>query len=81
MPPTDPRWLALTPEDIETEYLAHQYAEHGIPDEVEDENFDENLAELEAQMTGNPAASAADAPIVVDLGGDDFEEVINDKRN
>lgn len=62
----------MTPEDVEAEYLAHQYAEHGIPDEIEDENFDANVAAFEALMTGRPPLSDGD---------DAFEEVINDQRN
>lgn len=71
--PTDPRWLEMSPEDVEAEYLAHQYAEHGVPNEIEDEDFDEHMAELEAQLEGDPDPGAG--------GEDDFEEVINDKRH
>lgn len=67
--PNDPRWLELSPEDVEAEYLAHQFAEHGVPDEIEDEHFDEHLDELESQLAAGGE------------GADDFEEVINDKRN
>lgn len=38
--PTDPRFLAMTPEDIEAEYWAHYYYENRSVEEVEDEDFD-----------------------------------------
>lgn len=66
--PTDPRFLAMTPEDIEAEYWAHEFAEHGIQEEIEDENFDENLEAMER-----------DAGIPSD--DDDIEEVINEQWN
>lgn len=71
MPPTDPRFLAMTPEDVEAEYLAIQYAEKGIPDEIEDVHFDEHLEELESDL-GVLTPSPHD--------DEDFEEVINDHR-
>ena len=40
LPPNDPRYLELTSEQIMAEYWAHQYAEKGIQDEVEDDDFD-----------------------------------------
>lgn len=41
LPPTDPRFLALTPEDIEVEYWAHQYFEKpDSAEEFEDDDFD-----------------------------------------
>lgn len=43
--PTDPRFLALTTDEIETEYWAHFYHENDGKDEVEDEDFD-----LEAEI-------------------------------
>lgn len=78
--PTDPRFLELTPEDIEAEYLAHQYAKNGVPDEIEDENFDAHLAEWESDLGVD--GNAAGKQVEVSLGDDDdIEEVINDKRN
>lgn len=58
----------MTPEEIEIEYWAHEFAERGIQDEIEDENFDDNLDAMERQLSQNTSA-------------DEFEEVINDKRN
>lgn len=78
MAPTDPRWLALTPEDVETEYWAYQYAENGVPNEIEDENFDANIAELEQSLS----QSSSDTDVVeLTANPDDFEEVIDDKRH
>lgn len=52
----------------------HQYAEKGVPDEVVDENFDENLEQIE-ELFG------ADAPADPPPNDDEFEEIINDRRN
>ena len=41
LPPNDPRYLSMTEEDIEAEYWAHYYHEHGDVDEFESDNFDE----------------------------------------
>lgn len=71
--PTDPRWLALDPETVEALYYAHQYAEHGVPNEVVDEDFDSKLAALDEQLEDNAAPKAGP--------DDDFEEVIDDRRN
>jgi hypothetical protein len=80
--PNDPRFLELTEEDVEAEYLAHQYAEkNGVPDEIEDENFDEHLAELESDLGVTPAAPGAGVVSVTSGQEDEFEEVINDKRH
>lgn len=40
LPPSDPRFLALTTEDIEAEYWAWYYAENNRGEEVEDDDFD-----------------------------------------
>ena len=45
LPPTDPRFLDLTTEDIESEYWAHYYHENAGKEEVEDDDFD-----LEAEI-------------------------------
>lgn len=82
MPPTDPRFLAMTQEDIEAEYLAIQYFERGsVPDEVVDENFDDNIENLE-ELFGVEDAPIQSEGVTVTLGKDDeFEEVINDQRH
>jgi hypothetical protein len=49
--PRDPRFLALTPEEVETEYYAHEFAARPPADiEFEDEDFDTDdiLEQLEA---------------------------------
>ncbi len=40
MLPTDPRFLDLTPEEIETEFWAHHYFDNPSKDEVVDDDFD-----------------------------------------
>lgn len=40
LPPTDPRFLSMTLEDIETEIWAHNYYDKPPGDEVEDSDFD-----------------------------------------
>lgn len=42
LPPTDPRFLNATREDIITDYWAHFYAENGFREEIEDEDFDQD---------------------------------------
>jgi len=61
LPPTDPRFLEMTPEGIEADYWAHHYAENPTEDEVVDEEY--SLADEIAA-----ADAAADMP-------DDFEDV------
>lgn len=57
LPPTDPRYLNATPEQIVTEFWAHYFEERrlaGKPEEeeFEDETFDEDLEAIES----NPEA-------------------------
>jgi hypothetical protein len=40
LPPTDPRFLDATLDDIETEFWAHYYKENSPDKEVEDDEFD-----------------------------------------
>lgn len=41
LPPTDPRFLTMLPEDMVTDLLAHHYAAKGVPnEEYEDDEFD-----------------------------------------
>ncbi len=68
LPPNDPRYLDLTAEEIQAEYWAHQYAENGVHDEVEDEDFD-----LEAELARNEAEAEAAA----NAGGDEQWETVN----
>lgn len=60
LPPTDPRFLSATLDDIETEYWAHYYRENPPGKEVEDDDFD-----LEAEI----AAMNEDDWEEVDLSG------------
>ena len=73
--PTDPRWLALDDEQVITLYLTHHYAEHGVPNEVVDENFDENVENIEGLFGVEGPPQDAPQP------EDEFEDVINDRRN
>ena len=41
MPPSDPRYLSMTEEDIEAEYWAYYYHENGDENEFESDDFDE----------------------------------------
>jgi hypothetical protein len=49
LPPTDPRYLNATRDQIIEDYWLHYYASNGIKDEIEDESFDleETLARME----------------------------------
>lgn len=40
LPPTDPRYLDASVEDMEDEYWAHHYNERPPGEEAEDEDFD-----------------------------------------
>jgi hypothetical protein len=40
LPPNDPRYLAITPEEIEEDYWAHHYFENPTTESGEDEDFD-----------------------------------------
>lgn len=62
LPPTDPRFLAATPEDMLIDVLAHHYADNPNVDETHDDDFD-MAAEL-----AKADEEAGDLP-------DDFEDV------
>lgn len=62
LPPLDDRYLAMTPEDIETEFWAHRFVENPNEQEVVDEEFS-----LEDEIAAADAA-AGDLP-------NDFEDV------
>lgn len=61
--PLDPRFLELTPEDVEAEFWMYHYAETAGKrgEEYEDDDFD-----MDAILSGLPS-------------DDEFEEVINDQ--
>jgi hypothetical protein len=46
--PTDPRYLAATRDQIIEDYWLHHYAENGVKDEIEDEDFD--LDEIQQRL-------------------------------
>lgn len=73
--PTDPRWLELDDEAVMALYWAHHYDQKGVPDEVVDENFDKHEEGME-QLFGVETPPAEPVPSV-----DEFEEVIDDRRN
>lgn len=65
LPPNDPRFLALTPEEVEAEFWACQYAETKAVEDFEDDDID--IEEILAE------ADRAEA-----IAADEWEEVIND---
>jgi hypothetical protein len=71
--PTDPRWLELDDEQVEAIYWTHHYAKHGVPNEIVDENFDEKVEQIEELLGSGQAAGGAQ--------DDEFDEVIDDRRN
>ena len=48
LPPNDPRFLALTDEEIETEYWTYYYEENPDVEEFDDPNYAEKMANLES---------------------------------
>lgn len=66
LPPTDPRFLDASLEEMAAEYWAYQYLENPATEEVEDDDFDKDavLAEIERQ------AEAGDEWEEVELGDD-----------
>lgn len=64
LPPTDPRFLDATPEEVATDYFAHHYFENPQQFHAEDSDFDPDavVAQIEAE------AEAEGLP-------DDFEDV------
>lgn len=65
LPPHDPRFLAMTQDDLESEFWAHHFAENPHEKEVVDEEFD-------------LAAELADADAMAEDLPDDFEDVAHD---
>lgn len=70
--PTDPRFLAMTPEDCEAEFWAHYYADRAGEggEEYEDDDFDLEAVLQEAAGAGAAGGVAAASP-------DEWEDVIN----
>lgn len=61
--PTDPRFLDMTMQQIETEYWAYHYLENPASEEVEDDEFDQDayVAEINARAEQRRAEKAAQA--------------------
>jgi hypothetical protein len=67
LPPSDPRFLALTPEDIEAEYWAAHYQSNKVTEEFEDNEFDQDaeirrIEEAAEARERAAAEAAANAP-------------------
>lgn len=84
LPPTDPRFLAATPEDMEAEYWAYRYQESNVTEEFEDHEFDqeaeirriEEAAEARERAAAEAAAKAPKPePIPDPAAVQDWEDV------
>lgn len=78
LPPNDPRFLDCTREEILTDWWAHQHVDDpGLRNEVamDDEDFQAELAAMEAEAAGRDDAAPAPSP---GDDEDDFEPVIED---
>ena len=76
LPPTDPRFLDATREEILVDWWAHQHTDDpGLRNEVamDEEDFQAELAEMEAA-----AMARGDAPGAVAPPGEDWEALIED---
>ncbi|CAH2606339.1 conserved protein of unknown function (plasmid) [Rhodovastum atsumiense] len=63
LPPTDPRFLDMTVEDIVLDYWAHAVTDNPkLRDEHINPDFEQEMAELEAMLEEQIAASGAKAP-------------------
>lgn len=69
----DPRFLALTLEQIETEYWAFQYQEGKVGEEIEDEEYDQEAILAEYERQAEEAAAAK--PLATVPKNDEWEEV------
>lgn len=70
MPPTDPRYLDMTIEQIVVDYWAHAVTDNPkLRNEIENPDFEADMAELEAEIEAELAAAgeapAPDAPEAV----------------
>lgn len=63
MPPNDPRFLELTPEECEAEYWRVEFTNKPPTEEFENEEFDDEKNAILARL---------------EAGEDDFESIIND---
>lgn len=77
LPPTDPRYLDATLEDILVDLWAHAHTEDtGLRNTVTDPNFEDEVAAMEEEAkTTRPEPE----PAVKVLGSDDWVTVVDDK--
>lgn len=74
LPPSDPRFIDLTPEEILVDNWAHAHFENPkLRDEVDphyDEEVDEMMAQIEASSAAAPPPDSDDWEVVEDLTPD-----------
>lgn len=73
LPPTDPRFLDATREEIAADFWAHHYAENDVTEEFEDTEFDPN--EITRQWAEEDAAKARPRD-----DDDEFETLIDTNK-
>jgi hypothetical protein len=77
LPPTDPRYLDATLEDILVDLWAHAHTDDpGLRNSVTDPNFEAEVAAMEEEAK---AAQSEPEPAVKVLGSDDWVTVVDDK--
>jgi hypothetical protein len=80
MPPTDPRFLDSTLEDMTVDLWAWaHYEDPKLRDEVISTGFDEDLAAMEAEALAREAQEALPKPPVKVVGTDDWETVVDER--
>ncbi len=81
LPPTDPRWLNATIEDVYLDVWAHAHVDNPkLRDEIFSTNFEEDYAEMEREALAMEAAQdAADRAKAEKMAPDDWEEVASDQ--
>jgi hypothetical protein len=73
LPPTDPRFLDATVEEMVLDYWAHRHFEDPkLKDEIVAEGFDEDAAEMEAEALAKEAEHAAK---IARVPLEDWEEI------
>jgi hypothetical protein len=71
LPPTDPRFLDATLEDMLVDHWAHRHTDDPkLRDEIVAEGYEEDLAAMEAEMLAQQAASKP---------ADDWEVLVDDR--
>lgn len=81
LPPTDPRWLNATLEDVYLDVWAHAHIDDpNLKNEVVADGYDEDLAEMEAAALELEKKHAANPPLPPKVPAeDDWEEMANDR--